>query len=169
MSDETRTPDSISADRLAGVLNAMLKRANLSAREVAKRSTGISGNYVSALQRGRDSRGKPIRPNPDKLRALADGFARDPIDGTIDDKRAETVYRDLTTAAGYAVPAANPSSSGHARTVLYEFFRANPEMADTFEDLALYIEGGRLSERGERALIEIARAVKTIEDRRGGA
>ncbi|QBK26707.1 helix-turn-helix domain-containing protein [Ureibacillus thermophilus] len=116
-------------------------RGKESLREASKR-IGISHTYLDTIEKGYDKRsGKPVKPTPETLKLIADGY--------------HVSYEDLMARAGYieeipddnSTPLANKAEKDIAKRI--QKFREEIENSD-----GLAFNGEPLSEEAKESLIE---------------
>ena len=137
----------VQAAAFGRVLAELRGSARLSQRKLADRS-GISHTTVARLESGKaGSRGKPVRPGPDTLQALAyalaglAGLPDGPI-GPPDEHRLNSIHGRLIHAAGYRLLFSSSSleilqslSMDHADPELADISGLRAEIAEALRDL----------------------------------
>jgi transcriptional regulator with XRE-family HTH domain len=97
--DTPEPPDKQRTARLGAVLHRLMRRANLTGNELARRA-GVSPATITNLLRGTDVHGKPTFPTPDILKAVAWGLGSNGL-GEHDIDAADRAYAELMQAIGY--------------------------------------------------------------------
>jgi len=80
-------------------ISTLRRRANLSQRGLGALAD-LSWTYLQFIELG-ERAGKRVHPTPNILRRIATGLAKDSVDGTIDQDRANEIYERLMATAGY--------------------------------------------------------------------
>jgi transcriptional regulator with XRE-family HTH domain len=100
------------ARAFGAMLQSWRSHRRLSQRELADRS-GLSHTTVARLEAGKPgSRGKPVRPGPDSIRALVDALTDDGGGQAADDER-QRIYIQFMRRAGYEVHVLAPAELVH--------------------------------------------------------
>jgi transcriptional regulator with XRE-family HTH domain len=95
----------------------ILRRERRLSRLALARLSGVSQNWITSIERGRDSRGGVPHPTPIVLRELARGLSVDPLTGDVDEDEARGLHLRLMRAAGYLEPGAELALSRTAEEV----------------------------------------------------
>lgn len=116
-------------------------RGKESLREASKR-IGISHTYLDTIEKGYDKRsGKPVKPTPETLKLIADGY--------------HVSYEDLMERAGYIEEIPDDNSTHLANKTEKDIAKRIQKFREEIENSdGLAFNGEPLSEEAKESLIE---------------
>lgn len=105
-----RADETAAAIRLGELLARLRKGANLTQRELGRRSS-LSWTFIQLLEKGvRPETGRPVTPSPQSLQKIAAGLAVDPLDRIEKNpEKAAQFFKQMMEARGWSTDEEPPT------------------------------------------------------------